>query len=208
MESQNIENPSKKDDGPLSNKKDDGPKKRYGPYIKSLLHMKVFLKITEIGRNIKQNLEAIISAKIEGKCTVEGFIRPDSVNVIQYSSGKVNGEFVEYQTMYECMVCHPVEGMELECVTKTITKAGIHAEVADQEGNIPITIFISRDHHISNHQFGLVKENSRLLVKIIGVRFELNDPYICAIGKLLEKKEDVQFGQKKRITILEEDENA
>jgi DNA-directed RNA polymerase subunit E'/Rpb7 len=166
--------------------------------------MKVFLKITEIGRNIKQNLENIISSKIEGKCIVEGFIRPDSVNVIQYSSGKVNGEFVEYQTMYECMVCHPVEGMELECLTKTITKAGIHAEVVDQAGNIPITIFISRDHHMSNHQFGLVKENSNLLIKVIGVRFELNDPYICAIGKLLERLEDKQFGQKKKITILEE----
>jgi len=184
-------------------KKEDGLKKRYGPYIKSLLNMKVFLKITEIGRNIKQNLESIISSKIEGKCIVEGFIRPDSVNVIQYSSGKVNGEFVEYQTVYECMVCHPVEGMELECVCKTITKAGIHAEVTDQAGNIPITIFISRDHHISNHQFNLVKENAKLLVKIIGVRFELNDPYICAIGKLLEKLED-RPDQKKRLTILED----
>jgi hypothetical protein len=184
-------------------KKEDGPKKRYGPYIKSLLNMKVFLKITEIGRNIKQNLESIISSKIEGKCIVEGFIRPDSVNVIQYSSGKVNGEFVEFQTVYECMVCHPVEGMELECVSKTITKAGIHAEVVDQAGNIPITIFISRDHHISNHQFNLVKENAKLLVKIIGVRFELNDPYICAIGKLLEKLED-RPGQKKKLTILED----
>jgi hypothetical protein len=57
MENKYRENPStKKDNGPLSNKKDDGPKKLYRPYIKSLLHMKVFLKITEIGRNIKQNL--------------------------------------------------------------------------------------------------------------------------------------------------------
>jgi DNA-directed RNA polymerase subunit E'/Rpb7 len=195
MEKEIAENPY--------SKKDDGPKKRYGPYIKSLLQMKVFLKITEIGRNIKQNLEAIISSKIEGKCTVEGFIQPSSVNVIQYSSGKVNGEFVEFQTVYECMVCHPVEGMELECLTKTITKAGIHAEVMDHEGNIPITIFISRDHHISNHQFSLVKENSKLLVKVIGVRFELNDPYICAIGKLLEKLEH-RPEQKKKISIFED----
>ena len=178
------------------------PKKRYGPYMKSLLTMKVFLKITEIGRNIKENLENIISSKVEGKCIVEGFIRPDSVNVIQYSSGKVNGEFVEYHTIYECMVCHPVEGMELECICKTITKAGIHAEVLDQNGNIPVTMFIARDHHIANHLFSLVKENSKLLVRVIGVRFELNDPYISVIGKLLEKLEDDQ-GKKKPITILD-----
>jgi len=186
-------------------KKDNEPKKRYGPYIKSLLNMKVFLKITEIGRNIKENLERIISSKIEGKCIVEGFIRPDSVNVIQYSSGKVNGEFVEYHTVYECMVCHPVEGMELECVCKTVTKAGIHAEVMDQAGNIPVTMFIARDHHITNHLFGLVKENSKLLVRVIGVRFELNDPYVCAIGKLLEKLGDESNEKKKPITILDDE---
>lgn len=184
-------------------KKGDEPRKRYGPYIKSLLTMKVFLKITEIGRNIKENLERIISSKIEGKCVVEGFIRPDSVNVTQYSSGKINGEFVEYHTIYECMVCHPVEGMELECVCKTITKAGIHAEVVDQAGNIPITMFIARDHHIANHLFSLVKDGSKLLVRVIGVRFELNDPYVSAIGQLLEKLGEEQ-GKKKPISILDE----
>ena len=187
----------------LRQQKDNEPRKRYGPYIKSLLTMKVFLKITEIGRNIKENLEGIISSKIEGKCVVEGFIRPDSVNVIQYSSGKVNGEFVEYHTIYECMICHPVEGMEIECVCKTITKAGIHAEVVDQAGNIPITMFIARDHHIANHLFSLVKDGSRLLVRVIGVRFELNDPYVSAIGKLLEKLGEDQ-GKKKPISILDE----
>jgi DNA-directed RNA polymerase subunit E'/Rpb7 len=172
------------------------PKKRYGPYIKSLLERKIFLKITEIGQNIKPNLERMISSKEEGKCTVEGYIRPGSTNVINYSSGKVNGEYVEYHVVYECMICYPVEGMDIECVCKTLTKAGIHAEVIDQTGNIPITIFISRDHHMNHHEFGLVKEDARLLVKIIGIRFELNDPYICAIGRLLERIEE-QPGQKR-----------
>jgi hypothetical protein len=98
------------------------------------------------------------------------------------------------------MVSHPVEGMELECICKTITKAGIHAEVVDQGGNIPVTMFIARDHHIANHIFNTVKDNSKLLVRVIGVRFELNDPYISAIGKLLEKIDD-DSGKKKPITI-------
>ena len=180
---------------------DAEPRKRYGPYIKSLLEQKIFLKITEVGQNIKPNLERMISAKVEGKCTVEGYVKPNSVNIINYSCGKVNGEFVEYHAVYECMICYPVEGMEIECTCKTLTKAGIHAEVVDQAGNIPITIFISRDHHMNHHEFGLVKEEGRLLVKIIGIRFELNDPYICAIGRLLQRVED-QPGQK-RLTIHE-----
>jgi len=183
-----------------SRRQEPEQKKRFGPYIKSLLTMKVFLKITEIGNNIKPNLERKIASKIEGKCIVEGYIRPDSVSVTQYSSGKVNGENIEYQVVYECMVCYPVEGMDIECICKTVTKAGIHAEVLDQAGNIPITIFISRDHHMTHHDFTLVKETNRLVVKIIGIRFELNDPYICAIGRLLERMDDTA---NKKIRIVE-----
>jgi hypothetical protein len=39
---------------------------------------------------------------------------------------------------------------------------------------------------------------------VIGVRFELNDPYICVIGKLVENRKKDDNGQPKRkpISIL------
>jgi single stranded DNA-binding protein len=107
-------------------------RKIYGVYLQSVLTMKVIVAITSVGKNMKQNLERIISKKTEGKCIAEGFIRPNSVKVIRYSSGTINNENIEFQTVFECMVCHPVEGMLIECDTKTITKAGIHAEVTDE----------------------------------------------------------------------------
>lgn len=158
----------------------------YDPYISSILNMKIVLPITEVGKNVKQNLERMIISKTEGKCIVEGFIRPDSLHILTYSSGKVVAGMVEFQTTFECMICHPVDGMLVEAVCKTITKAGIHTEVVDKKGNIPITAFIARDHHINNHKFEKVVENSKLIVSIIGIRFELNDSNICAIGKLVD----------------------
>ena len=158
--------------------------KIYGVYIKSLLNMKVMLKMNEIGQNIKQNLERTISKRTEGKCIAEGFIRPNSIQVINYSSGIISNDNIEFHTTFECMVCYPVEGMLLECETKTITKAGIHAEVIDDQGNIPITVFIARDHHFTDRQFGSIVENAKITVRVVGVRFELNDPYICVIGTL------------------------
>jgi len=168
------------------NNKPEDKKQIFDPYIPSVLSMKVVLPITEVGGNIKQNLERLIVSKTEGKCIVEGFIRPDSVHILTYSSGKVNSGSVEFQTTYECMICYPVDGMLVKCVCNTITKAGIHAEVVDQKGNVPITVFVARDHHISNDLFDRVVENARLIVSVIGVRFELNDSTICAIGKLVE----------------------
>ena len=155
-----------------------------GVYSNELLTRKVFLTMDQVGQNIKQNLERSISYSIEGKCTQDGYIKPNSVRVNTYSAGIVNNEKVEFQTVFECMVCHPVEDMVIDCKVKTLTKAGVHAEVIDNEGNIPVTIFIARDHHFTNKQFGTIEENNIITTKIIGIRFELNDPYICAIGTL------------------------
>ena len=155
-----------------------------GVYSNELLTRKVFLTMDQVGQNIKQNLERSISYSIEGKCAQDGYIKPNSVRVNTYSAGIVNNEKVEFQTVFECMVCHPVEDMVIDCKVKTLTKAGIHGEVIDNEGNMPVTIFIARDHHFTNKLFGTIEENSIITTKIVGIRFELNDPYICAIGTL------------------------
>jgi DNA-directed RNA polymerase subunit E'/Rpb7 len=168
-------------------KKQNDPQKLYGVYMPSMLTSKIVLSITEIGRNIKQNLEKMISKTMEGKCIKEGYIQPNSSKILTYSSGMVNGEKIEFQTVYECMICYHVEGMLVECKTKTITKAGIHSEVIDKNGNIPMIVFVARDHHYKDTNFNDIKENANIVVKVIGVRFELNDPYICVIGKLTDK---------------------
>jgi DNA-directed RNA polymerase subunit E'/Rpb7 len=173
----------------------------FGVYIKSLLNMKVVLAVTEVGKNIKQNLERMISKNTEGRCIAEGFIRPGSINVINYSSGMINSDKIEFQTTFECMVCHPVEGMLIECDTKTITKAGVHAEVTDKDGIVPITVFIARDHHFTDRQFSDLKENTKIVIRVIGVRFELNDPYICVIGKFIELANKADDRGKKRPAI-------
>jgi DNA-directed RNA polymerase subunit E'/Rpb7 len=162
--------------------------KIYGVYNPSVLTQKVYLMITEVGKNVKKNLETEILHQTTGKCIAEGILKPNSIRIINYSSGSIRGDKVEFQVVFECMVCHPVEGMLMYCVAKTITKAGIHAEVIDEDGTVPVTVFIARDHHFTNTKFANVTENEKILVNVIGTRFELNDPYICAIAKLTEPR--------------------
>ena len=159
-------------------------RKIYGVYIKSQLTRKIVLPITEIGKNVKQNLEKKLMSQIEGRCIPEGFIQPNSVRIISYSSGNILSDIIEFHVVYECMISHPVEGMLIEAECKTITKAGIHAQVIDEHGNMPITVFVARDHHPVDRKFNEVKEGDKITTKVIGVRFELNDPYICVIAKL------------------------
>ena len=155
-------------------------------YLSSLLTKKISMNMNEIGKNVKQNLERTISRDIDGRCITEGYIRPGSVKVLNYSSGTVENNMVMFETVFECMICHPVEGMNIECISRTITKAGVHAEVVDEFGNIPVTVFIARDHHFTDKHFVELKENMNIVVKVIGLRFELNDPSVCVIAQLLE----------------------
>ena len=180
----------------------------YGVYIRSMLTSKIAIPITAIGKNIKQNLEKVISERCEGKCIPEGFVKPQSIEILTYSSGNVMGQNVEFYVVYECLICNPVEGMVIDCMTKTITKAGIHAEVVDEKGNIPITIFVARDHHYKNAYFNEIKENEKIQVRVVGIRYELNDTYISVISKLLDPKAQYgHTGQKRRGGSLDIAEN-
>lgn len=162
---------------------------KYGVYIRSILNMKIALLVTEVGRNLTQNLEHLIRKKTEGKCIAEGFIRPNSVKVISYSSGLIKDDHIEFVVVYECMVCYPVKDMVVTCTVSEVTKAGIHAFVKDIDSdNVPITVFVSRDHHSTSKYFNSIKENAVIEARIIGVRFELNDPSITTIAALVEKK--------------------
>ena len=173
-------------------------KKEYGVYINSMLSKRVVLKITEIGKNIKQNLEKKIKFGIEGKCITEGFIRPKTVSVVSYSCGLVKDDHIEFQVIYRCLVCNPIKDLEVECKVKNITKAGIHAEVKDDEDNVPITIFVARDHNYTNSMFDKVEKDNVIRVKIIGVRFELNDPSITAIAHLLKERTNDERGNNEK----------
>jgi DNA-directed RNA polymerase subunit E'/Rpb7 len=163
---------------------------KFGVYMRSILQMKIALIITEIGKNVTQNLENMIRLKTEGKCIAEGFIRPNSVRVLNYSSGLIKDDHVEFCTTYECMVCYPVKDMVVSCTASEVTKAGIHAYVKDVDSdNIPITVFVARDHHSTSKYFNSIKENTTIEARIIGIRFELNDPSITTIASLVEKRD-------------------
>tara|TARA_Y100001958_G_C21210777_1_gene536494 strand:- start:1002 stop:1166 length:165 start_codon:yes stop_codon:yes gene_type:complete len=47
-------------------------------------------------------------------------------------------------------------------------------------------IFVARDHHYNNdNDISKIKENEKIVVKILGVRYELNDTYISIIAEYI-----------------------
>jgi DNA-directed RNA polymerase subunit E'/Rpb7 len=175
-------------------------------YSRCLITRNIVLPITNIGKNIKEVIEENIKSNFEGKCLVEGFIKPNSAKIITYSSGIIyRGSSVSFEVIFECDVCFPVEGMLVSCIAKNITKAGIRAESASDVPS-PVVVFIAKDHHYNVAHFNDVKEGDKINVRVIGQRFELNDKYVSIIGELVKEKEFVHTESKKMPRIVIEDE--
>lgn len=153
-------------------------------YRKSLLQTKVVLAMAEVGRNVQDNLIMKMERKYGGKCIRDGYIQPKSIELVSHSSGNILGEYIEFHVVYHCNVCNPDDDMELECLCKTVTKAGVHAQVIDKHGNAPITVFVAREHEDGN-AFQNMKEGDVMRVRVLGQRFELNDDCICVIAILV-----------------------
>ena len=159
-------------------------------YSRCLITKNISISITSIGKNIKETIEKIIAFNFEGKCLVEGYIKPKSSKIITYSSGLVErGINISFEVVFECEICFPVEGTLVSCVAKNITKAGIRAESSDEIPS-PIILYLARDHHYNNKQFAKIEVNDTFNVRVIGQRFELNDKYVSIIGELVKPKPD------------------
>ena len=156
-------------------------------YMTNMITRRVTLSMSKVGNNIKSILEKMIAYQMDGKCVVEGYIKPNSIKIISYSNGIIKGDEVAFEVVFECLVCLPVEGMHITAIAKNITKAGIRAEINEEHS--PLIIFIARDHNYKSAYFSSIKENDEIKVRVIGQRYELNDTFISIIAELLDKKE-------------------
>jgi hypothetical protein len=189
-----------------------------GVYMKMLIDYKVPLEFRYVNRLLTENILEYLRKRFEGKCCEQGYIRPDTIAIVNYSSGIVKNNLIIFDVVFECEVCYLLEDQEINCIAKNITKAGIRAEF-DMD-KTPAVIFVARDHHYVDKNFNDVKEGNIMTVKIIGQRFELNDPHISAIAELvkvskqskklvIEEKEELKVEeQEKSVQAEEEQEEA
>jgi DNA-directed RNA polymerase subunit E'/Rpb7 len=161
-------------------------KRGVGIYMQNILYKLVTIPFDRIGNNVAELILLRLAETYEGKCIVDGFIKPGSIRLLNYSSGQIRGHNVQFTVTFECLTCRPVEGQRFKCVVKNITKAGIRAET--DEAISPVIVFIARDHHHKSKQFSELSVGDSINVRVIGIRYELNDKYISVIAEYMEVK--------------------
>jgi hypothetical protein len=159
-------------------------------YNKCQITKKIMLPITAIGQNLLSTLENTISEMICGKCIVDGYVKPGSIQIISYTSGTLKNSKVLFDVVFNCDVCFPVAGMKLKCIAKNITKAGIRAESSEDDGNpSPFILYVARDHSFTSDVFNSMKVGQEFVAKVIDQRFELYDNYISIIAEIAQSYE-------------------
>lgn len=162
-------------------------KKEENIYSEAIISKSISISFINLGSDLKKTFTEILKKQIDGKCIEEGYVKTNSLKVLSYSSGELNGSNVDFNIIFECLICFPVEGMYINCIAKNITKAGIKAEIEtlNESEKSPLIIFLARDHNYLTKKFSNIAVNDKIKIRVIGQRFELNDEYISVLGELV-----------------------
>ena len=164
-------------------------------YVENNMEYTTTIKAIEISNNIDNILTHKIMKDIEGKCIGDGYIKRNSVRIINRGAGTLmmsqfNGT-VQYNIKYTALICNPHEGDIIECKVENINKMGVMAFIDDIDS--PMSILLAKQHHKDDSKFNNIKTNDIINIKIIGKRFEFGDNKISIIGILNNDIEEPSF---------------
>lgn len=136
-----------------------------------------------IQRSIQTSLLAQLKSHVEGRCGTEGYIRPDSVTILEHSMGRVSlvKEGVQYRVKFQGDICAPHPGQVFQAPVSFRSKIGVHAELT------PLKILLPRDLHIGDPEFEQIGEKETIEIEVLGSQFQQNDQHIFVLAKLIKR---------------------
>jgi hypothetical protein len=138
-----------------------------------------------------RNIDGIISHKLkkyEGKCTKNGYIVKDSIEIVNRSVGKIinidNKSLIEYKINYKIKTISPNQGCIYDCIINNITKMGLicFVEFGDQKElkTSPLLIIVPKEYC----DIEKVREGSKIKVETMDKRVKYLGTQIQLIGKI------------------------
>lgn len=150
------------------------------------LSKKVHIYSKFLQKNIQTSILAQLKMNLEGRCSSEGFIQPNSIVIVNYSLGRANyiKGGVDYEVEFQADICLPHNGQIFKAPVTVKSKIGIHAETP------PIKVLIPRDLHIGNEQFEDIKVGDTIEFEVMGNTFKQQDKDIVVLGKLVSNTKE------------------
>lgn len=138
-----------------------------------------------------RNIDGIISHKLkkyEGKCTKNGYVVNDSIEIVNRSVGKIinidNKSLIEYKINYKIKTISPNKGCIYDCIINNITKMGLicFVEFGDQKElkTSPLLVIVPKEYC----DIEKVKEGYKIKVETMDKRIKYMGKQIQLIGKI------------------------
>ena len=131
--------------------------------------------------NITNIIQKKFRAKLEGHCSLHGWVKPNSVNILNRSVGAFgHGDFtgdIVYQVQAEGKVINPPSGIEVVGDVIRKNKMGMYVNYQDA-----VRIILPRDLHIGDDEYDSIQIGETIKVEIKKSRFQVNDEYILSVG--------------------------
>jgi DNA-directed RNA polymerase subunit E'/Rpb7 len=127
-----------------------------------------------------------LSQKLEGRCSLHGYVIPGTMKLLSRSvgymeKGRNTGDIV-YHIQAEGNVIYPPDGTILQGEILRKNKMGMFVNYKDA-----IHVILPRDLHIGNEEFDSLQIGEVVKVEIKKSRFQVNDEYILSVGVYLGK---------------------
>ena len=151
-------------------------------YTDILLRRRVIIKPKLLNSELHNNILGVLKKEIEGKCVEEGYIQPDSIQIIKRTIGMMltngfEGE-ITYDVLYSANVCNPYQNNVLSCTIKSINKLGLLGISG------PLMIIIPKQYHESKNPFKNLTIGQNVNISVIDKKFNLYDKNISVVAKL------------------------
>jgi DNA-directed RNA polymerase subunit E'/Rpb7 len=155
-------------------------------FFKSIIKQRVIVQAKYLNSHINQYLLDYLKNRFEGKCISEGYIQPDSIEIMEKSIGYINGSRfmgdVNYDILFKANICNPIINNMIECEVKFINKLGLLCK------NGPITIIVGRQFHFNPNLLDNIQVGEIIKISVIDKKFSLNDRHIEVTAKLIEEE--------------------
>jgi N-glycosidase YbiA len=129
-----------------------------------------------------------LSQKLEGKCSLHGWVVPGTLRILSRSmgyveSGRYTGDIV-YHVQTQGLVINPPSGAIVTGQVIRKNKMGMYVDYKNA-----IRIILPRDLHIGEESYEVVEVGQYVECVIKKSRFQVNDEYILSVGDFLNVSE-------------------
>lgn len=160
-------------------------------YFEAMLSDRVILRPKQLHKGYVDEIKKILRGRVEERCGTYGYVKKDSVEVVQRPVGYVQQGYmngcITFDVNYKAMICNPVYGNVIRMKLSMIKK-----EVGLLFEEDFLSVVVPTDLEPNKSSFESLEEGDEVAIFVIDKQIQ-PDNTIMVVGKIYNEKTDKEF---------------